>query len=113
MRAEAEKTSQGAPSTVCTLKTPNKAPQDVKDKYVSTLCSASWVERTGALTVGRGYSVAFASGRQSGSLITFPPLSEPGRFSRISALQWAGTRSPLASVDDSHGFGTRIHVRAC
>ena len=40
--AEAEKTSQGAPSTVCTLKTPNKTPQDVKDKHFSTLCSASW-----------------------------------------------------------------------
>ncbi len=39
---EAEKTSQGAPSTVCTLKTPNKTPQDVKDKHFSTLCSASW-----------------------------------------------------------------------
>ena len=24
------------------LKTPNKAPQDVKDKHVSTLCSATW-----------------------------------------------------------------------
>ena len=42
VRAEAEKTSQGAPSTVCTLKTPNKAPQAVKDQYVSTLCSATW-----------------------------------------------------------------------
>ena len=42
VRAEAEKTSQGAPSTVCTLKTPNKAPQDVKDKHFSTLCSATW-----------------------------------------------------------------------
>ena len=42
VRAEGEKTSQGTPSTVCTLKTPNKAPQDVKDKHFSTLCSASW-----------------------------------------------------------------------
>ena len=42
VRAEGEKTSQGAPSTVCTLKTPNKAPQDVKDKHFSTLYSASW-----------------------------------------------------------------------
>ena len=42
VRAEGEKTSQGAPSTVYTLKTPNKAPQDVKDKHFSTLCSASW-----------------------------------------------------------------------
>ena len=36
VRAEGEKTSQGAPSTVCTLKTPNKEPQDVKDKHFST-----------------------------------------------------------------------------
>ncbi len=42
VRAEGEKTSEGTPSTVCTLKTPNKAPQDVKDKHFSTLCSASW-----------------------------------------------------------------------
>ena len=92
MRAEAEKTSQGAPSTVCTLKTPNKAPQDVKDKHFSIFCSASWVEsRTGALTVGSGgYSVAFASGLSPAPLSRFQsPLSEPDvRFSRISALQW-------------------------
>ena len=84
MRAEAEKTSQGTPSAVCTLKTPNKAPQDVKDKHFSTLCSASWVEsRTGALTVGSGgYSVGklFRFGPQSGSLITFPvPALRTGR----------------------------------
>ena len=42
VRAEAEKTSQGTPSTVCTLKTPKKAPQDVEGKNFSTLGSASW-----------------------------------------------------------------------
>ena len=42
VRAEGEKTSQGAPSTVCTLKTPIKALQDVKDQHFSSLCVASW-----------------------------------------------------------------------
>ena len=36
MRVDGEKTSQDAPSTVCTLEAPNKALQDVKDKHYST-----------------------------------------------------------------------------
>ena len=42
VRAEGKKTSQGAPSTVCTLKAPNEALQDVKDEHFSTVCSAAW-----------------------------------------------------------------------
>ena len=39
--------AQGAPSTVCPLKTPNKAPQDVKDKHFSIFYAQRLGEKCG------------------------------------------------------------------
>ena len=95
--------------------------QVAENKQSFIIHPATRVEsRTGALTVGSGgYSVAFASGLSPAPLSRFQsPLSEPGRAvfpaSRLSSgIMRLAHRSPLASVDDSHGFGTRplLHPR--
>ena len=74
--------------------------------------------RTGALTIGSGgVSVAFASGAPSPRSVRLPyHVSSPRSPNRTcgfpasrlsSGIMRLAHRSPLASVDDSYGIGTR------